>query len=104
MTISLCHVPKKREREEQGKVYILFVDLKAVFDKVDRSNLWNTSRRRGVKEGLIKKIERSYEETEITIKTKGGYMESFITRGMRQECVMNSLLFNLYIAGLEIRK
>lgn len=53
MTISLCHVPKGREREEQGKVYILFVDLKAVFDKVDRRN---TSRRRGVKEGLIKKM------------------------------------------------
>jgi len=49
----LCHVPKGREREEQGKVYILFVDLKAVFDKVDRRN---TSRRRGVKEGLIKKM------------------------------------------------
>jgi len=31
---------EKRQGREEGKVYLFFVDLKAAFDKVDRSRLW----------------------------------------------------------------
>jgi len=31
---------EKRQGKEDGKIYLFFVDLKATFDKVNRSRLW----------------------------------------------------------------
>lgn len=41
--------------------------------------------------------------TEVKIKSKQGFTESFWTgNGVRQVCVLNPLLFNLYIAELDL--
>jgi len=54
---------EKRRGGEDGKLYIFFVDLKAVFDKVDRNKLWSEIRRKGFKEELVRRVEGIYEET-----------------------------------------
>ena len=66
--------------------------------------IYGTLRRWGVKENwLEKKIERSYEETEITIRNKEGYTESFTTRkGMRQGWIHSYLIY-IGIGKLENR-
>jgi len=65
----LDHVMQREKRKggEEGKVYLFFVDLKAAFDKVDRSRLWEELRRKGIKEELIRGVEKIYEETEVTV-------------------------------------
>jgi len=60
---------EKRQGGENGKVYLFFVDLKAAFDKVNRSRLWKELRRKEVKEDLVRRVEKIYEETEVTVRT-----------------------------------
>jgi len=56
-----------------------------------------------IKEVSIKKIERIYERTEVLVRTEEGMMNGFETKkGVRQGCVLNPLLFNVYIAGIDI--
>lgn len=44
---------------KKGRMAALFVDLKAAFDSVDRKILVKTMRERGIREGLIVRIEES---------------------------------------------
>jgi len=95
---------EKRKRRKNGKVYILFANLKAAFDNVDRDILWEELKRKGVKEQLVGRMEKIYEETEVMVRTTQGYTEKFKTRkGVRQGCVMNPILFNLYLAEIDER-
>lgn len=51
---------------------------------------------------MIKKVEEIYKETEVTVRIKRGYTERFWTKkGVKQECVMSSPLFNIYMAKVE---
>jgi len=46
----------------------------------------------------IRRTNKIYEETKITIRTEQGFTRSFrTTKGVRQGCVMSPLLFNIYI-------
>jgi len=81
---------------------MLFADLKAAFDNVDRKILWEELRRGQVEENLIKRMEEIYGQTEVVIRTSQGYTKGFRTRkDVRQGCVISSLLFNLYMARIE---
>jgi len=64
---------EKNQEEGRRKMYMMFADLKAIFDKMDRGKLWETLRGKGVSEYFVKKIEKIYEETEVRIRTKQGY-------------------------------
>jgi len=73
-----------KQEEKDDKVYMLFADLKAAFDNVDRKILWEELRRGEVEESLIRKMEEMYEQTEM-VRTSQGYTERFRTRkGVRQ--------------------
>jgi len=51
---------------------MMFANLKAAFDKMDRGKLWETLRGKGVSKYLIRKIEKIYDETEMRIRMKQG--------------------------------
>lgn len=88
----------KRQRGKDGSVYMKFTDMKATFDNVERSILWRELRKKGIKEKLIRRLEKIYERTEMVVRTNQSYMESFRTRkGVRQGYVVSPLLFNLYM-------
>lgn len=40
-----------------------FVDLRAAFDSVDREILWRAMKKRGIREGLVKRCEDILRET-----------------------------------------
>ena len=67
-----------------------------------RGKLWDCLRKKRISESLVRRIEKTSEGTEITVRTKLGNTENFVTkRGVRQRCVMSPFLFNLYIADLD---
>ena len=71
-------------------------------NKMDRGKLWDCLRKKRISESLVRRIKKTSEGTEITIRTKLGNTENFVTkRGVRQRCVMSPFLFNLYIADLD---
>jgi len=48
----LQQVINKQLSKKRGKVYGFFIDLKAVFDKVNRKILWKAMKERGIRRGL----------------------------------------------------
>lgn len=67
-----------------GKLIALFVDLRAAFDTVDRGVLIKTMRRKGVREGLVKRVEEVLRETKSRVRAGGVMGEGFwMVRGLR---------------------
>lgn len=100
----LNHIVQREKEKEKGeeKIYALFIDLKAAFDKVNRSKLWEILEEKEVSNGLIWRLKKIYEDTKATIRTKKGLSRGFrIDKGVRQGCVLSPILFNLYIADLD---
>lgn len=99
----LNHIVQRERCKEDSKVYTVFVDLKAAFDNVNRVKLWSLLERNKISEALIERLKELYKDTEITVWTKKGLTEAFkTTKGVRQGCVLSPLLFNLYIAELDM--
>jgi len=48
---------------KKGGLTAMFVDFKAVFHSVDRKVLLEAMRERGIKKGLIKRVEEILRET-----------------------------------------
>lgn len=48
---------------------MLFADVKA-FDKVNRDKLWKILKKKGVKEQVVRRIQKIYEETEVMVRNK----------------------------------
>jgi len=70
------------------------------------SKLWKELRRKRVKEDLVKRVEKIYEDTVVMIRTRQELTttRSFrTTKGVHQGCVMSPLLFNMYMAELKER-
>lgn len=93
---------------ERGKeeIMILFVDLKAAFDSVDREKLVKAIRERGVKEGLVKRCEVVLREMKDKTGEEKEGEEFWTVRGVRQRYALSPCLFSLIIADVEkeIRK
>lgn len=99
----LNHLTQREKNGSTDEIYAVFVDLKAAFDNVDRKLLWDNLEKNGISEGLIRKLKKMHEETVAAVRTEDGISEIFSSRkGMRQDCVLSPLLFNLYIADIDV--
>lgn len=55
----------------------MFVDLKAAFDSVDKEVLIKEMRERGIKEGMVEKVEEVLRETKSRVRVGGEIGEKF---------------------------
>lgn len=66
------------QREKKDKVYALFVDLRAAFDKVVREKLWEVLEEKGINEKIIRRVKMIYEDERWWYeRTKEGMTNSF---------------------------
>jgi len=85
-----------------GKMVATFIDLKAAFDSIDRDVLFRAMKERGIREGLVRRIEQIMRETKCRVRIGGEIGENFWTaRGVRQGCPLSPILFNIMLADLE---
>jgi len=99
---ALNYLINRQLGREKGEMIVLFIDLKAAFDSVDRDTLMRAMRERGVREGLVNRIEEILKETKNRVKVGSQRSEEFwLARGLRQGCAISPMLFNLLIADME---
>lgn len=80
----LNYLVNRQLSRAKGKM-VLFVDLRAAFDTVDREILWKTMRERGIREELVRRCEAMLRETRNRVRLGEERSEQFWTgRGVKQ--------------------
>jgi len=68
---TLNYLINKYLAKRKGMFVALFVDLKAAFDSVDRGVLLEAMRERGIREGLVSRVEEIMRETRNRVRIEG---------------------------------
>ena len=77
---------------------VVFLDIRAAFDSIDRKVLWDCLRRYGVPEKYVSILGALYHQTSGKVRAYGQLSPSFcITSGVRQGCPISPFLFNFAI-------
>lgn len=74
---ALNYIINRQLGRKGGKLTAVFIDLKTAFDSVDRNVLIEVMRERGVREGLIRRIEEILRETKCRVRVRGQIGEEF---------------------------
>ena len=81
--------------EWNRQLYINFVDFEKAFDSIHRESLWKILRTYGIPTKIIQVIQAFYKN--FTCNVGSTKLNFEIKSGVRQGCVMSSILFNLAI-------
>lgn len=81
--------------------YMVFLDIKAAYDQVDRELLWNKCRAKGLPESLIKLLKSLFDGNMSCIAVAGAKSETFPLRsGLLQGSPLSPILYSLFIDDL----
>ena len=87
----------EKAREFQKNIYFCFIDYAKAFDCVDHKKLWKILREMGIPDHLCCLLRNLYAGQEATVRTGHGTTDWFqIGKGVCQDCVLSSCLFNFY--------
>jgi len=88
-------------RSSWKKIYAWFVDFKKAFDSVWHEGLLHKLLQIDVGGCFYELIQNPYSNSSCTLKIGSSQTRPFhYLRGVRQGCILSSLLFNLYINDL----
>jgi len=65
---TLNYLVNRQLGKEKGGIIALFIDLKAAFDSLGRGVLIGAVRERGVREGLVERVEEILRETKNRVR------------------------------------
>ena len=78
--------------EWQRQLVINFIDFEKAFDSLHRDSIWKILRNYGIPSKIVNTIKLFYEEFRCTVGETAD-TSFFVKSGVRQGCVMSSLLF-----------
>ena len=82
----------------QRPTIVVFLDIRAAFDSIDRSALWNCLLRNGVPEKYVTILRELYSHTSGRVRAYGQLSSPFaVSSGVRQGCPISPFLFNFAI-------
>src|SRR5678815_3765702 len=91
----------EKMREKKNKLYLGFMDLQQVYDRINGEDLWQVLVIYGVGGRLLNGIKSMYDDSEVCVRINGVKSDWFnINSGVRQRCVTSPWLFNLYMDGV----
>ena len=104
-TIDMLFVVRRLQelgRQRKIPLYMCFVDLQKAYDSVDRELLWKVLARAGVPSVMIDVIRQFHDGMRARVRMDDGELSEWfeVTQGLRQGCVLSSLLFNIFFAAV----
>ena len=86
-----------------GRFYILFVDFSKAYDSVDRSKLWKILVENGLNGKVLDILQSMHKDVLATVKFDRNKITEYFKclNGVKQGCVLSTLLFSLYLSKLE---
>ena len=93
--------------EKNKSLYVAYMDLEKVYDRVDREAMWRVLGMYGINGQLLKAVQSLYEKSGACVRVcreEGEWFEVGV--GLRQGCVMSPWLFNLFMDAVmkEVRE
>ena len=86
-------------RRGKKEFYSVYVDLTKAYDSVNREALWAILKRIGVPPKVVAVIRDLHDNMKARVCVDGKLGEWFeVTQGLRQGCVLATLLFNIFFA------
>ena len=104
-TIDILFVVRRLQelgRARKIPLYMCFIDLQKAYDSVDQELLWVVLARFGVPEKMLTVMRQFHEGMRARVRTDDDeHSEWFdVTQGLRQECALSPLLFNIFFAAV----
>ena len=95
--IANIHWTIEKAREFQKNIYFCFIEYAKAFDCVDHEKLLKILKEMGIPDHLTFLLSNLYVGQEATVRTRHGTTDWFqIEKGVHEECMLLSCLFNLY--------
>ena len=96
-----------RRLQETGRkagvsLFMCFIGLQKAYGTVDRTLLWQVLTRIGVPPQMIAVIQQFYDGMRACVRPDDGVCSEWfgVEQGLRQGCVLSSLLFNIFFAAV----
>ena len=87
--------------EQQGSLYIVFMDFSKAFDTVSRWTLWKVLKAYGCPESFINMIRQCHDGMTGRVSVGSDISDAFpINHGVKQGCVLAATLLTLYLGAV----
>ena len=89
-------------RKKRIPLYVCFIDLTKAYDSVDRTLPWTVLDRFGAPQNIISVIRQLHDVMRAFVQLDDRVCSGWpgVERGLRQECVLAPLLFNIFFAAV----
>ena len=99
--ISVARLIQEKCREQHRDLFIAFVDLATAFETECRALLWQTLEKFGCQPKYITILRKLHDGGMARVIQAGRKSDPFeVASGVRQGCVLASVIFNIFMAGI----
>ena len=85
------------------RLYVAFVDFKKAYDTINRGILFQKLKQAQLGDLFLKSLKAMYTSVKYCVKMSNGYTDPIKSfKGLKQGCVLNPILFNIFIYILNL--
>ena len=100
--VFVIHRLQELARKKRIPLYVCFIDLTNAYNSVDQTLLWTVLARFGGAQNIISVIRQFHDGMRACVRLDDRVCSRWfaVEQGLRQGCVLASLLFNIFFAAV----